>query len=157
MKIKKKNTTIPINGKIVDTDNVEDKTSNAPSLRLVEEMIKEKYSTDEQVIGTWIDGKTIYKKTVIYTNTAIIGEKGKITEIYINHNISDFKQLCDLKCVTSDNYVPIPSIGSNNGTNIDYGTRVISVGSKQIGLRIINDTWGPRTWYFTLKYTKTTD
>ena len=40
MKIKKKNTTIPISGKIVDTDNVEDKTSNAPSLRLAEEMIK---------------------------------------------------------------------------------------------------------------------
>lgn len=40
MKIKKKNTTIPINGKIVDTDNVKDKTSNAPSLRLAEEMIK---------------------------------------------------------------------------------------------------------------------
>lgn len=40
MKIKKKNTTIPINGKIVDTDNVEDKTSNAPSLILAEKMIK---------------------------------------------------------------------------------------------------------------------
>lgn len=40
MKIKKKNTTIPINGKIVDTENVEDKTSNAPSMRLVEEMMK---------------------------------------------------------------------------------------------------------------------
>lgn len=34
MKIKKKNTTIPISGKIVDTENVEDKTSNAPSLRV---------------------------------------------------------------------------------------------------------------------------
>ena len=42
MKIKKKNTTIPINGKIVDTENVEDTTSNAPSLRLVEEMIEKK-------------------------------------------------------------------------------------------------------------------
>lgn len=41
MKIKKKNTTIPINGKIVDTENVEDKTSNAPSLRLVKEMMKD--------------------------------------------------------------------------------------------------------------------
>lgn len=39
MKIKKKNITIPINGKIVDTENVEDKTSNAPSMRLVKEMI----------------------------------------------------------------------------------------------------------------------
>ena len=114
------------------------------------------YSTSEVRIGTWF-GKPLYRKTVSYTNTAIIGEKGKIIEIYINHNISDFKQLCDLKCVTSDNYVPLVSIGSNNGTNIDYGTRVVSVNSKQIGLRIINDTWGPRTWYFTLKYTKTTD
>ena len=42
MKIKKKNTTIPINGKIVDTDNVEDKTSNAPSMRLMEEMMEAK-------------------------------------------------------------------------------------------------------------------
>ena len=116
----------------------------------------EVYSAEEQRIGTWF-GKPLYRKTVSYTNTAIIGEKGKIIEIYINHNISDFKQLCDLKCVTSDNYVPLVSIGSNNGTNIDYGTRVVSVSRKQIGLRIINDTWGPRIWYFTLKYTKTTD
>ena len=43
MKIKKKNTTIPINGKIVDTENVEDKTSNGPSLRLAEEMTKDIY------------------------------------------------------------------------------------------------------------------
>lgn len=42
MKIKKKNTTIPINGKIVDTENVEDKTSNAPSMRLMEEMMEAK-------------------------------------------------------------------------------------------------------------------
>lgn len=40
MKIKKKNATIPINGKIVDTDNVENKTNNAPSIRLVEEMLE---------------------------------------------------------------------------------------------------------------------
>ena len=64
MKIKKKNTTIPINGKIVDTENVEDKTSNAPSLRLVEKMIKDTYSTEEQRIGTWVDGKPLYRKVI---------------------------------------------------------------------------------------------
>lgn len=47
MKIKKKNTTIPINGKIVDTENVEDKTSNAPSMRLVEEMMNVETMTNE--------------------------------------------------------------------------------------------------------------
>ena len=83
MKIKKKNTTIPINGKIVDTDNVEDKTSNAPSMRLVEEMTKDKYSTEEQVIGTWIDGKPLYRKTIKFI--------GDITnETSIKHNIDNF-------------------------------------------------------------------
>ena len=43
MKIKKKNTTIPINGKIVDTDNEEYKTRNAPSMRYLEEMVKDIY------------------------------------------------------------------------------------------------------------------
>lgn len=28
------------------------------------------YSTDEQVVGTWIDGKTLYEKTVIITNAS---------------------------------------------------------------------------------------
>ena len=85
MKIKKKNTTIPINGKIVDTENVEDKTSNAPSMRLTQEMIKEKYSTDEQVIGTWIDGKPLYRKVIEMGN--MTKENYKIKA----HNIKNIK------------------------------------------------------------------
>lgn len=86
MKIKKKNTTIPINGKIVDTENVEDKTSNAPSMRLVEEMTKDIYSTDEQVIGTW-NGKKLYRKTIevdtssSFTNTTLTKYEHKIANI----------------------------------------------------------------------------
>lgn len=68
MKIKKKNTTIPINGKIVDTENVEDKTSNAPSLRLMKEISKDIYSTEEKKTNkVWIDGKPIYRKTIVDT------------------------------------------------------------------------------------------
>lgn len=60
MKIKKKNTTIPINGKIVDTENVEDKTSNAPSMRLTKEMIKvETASNDNGTAIKFPDGTMI--------------------------------------------------------------------------------------------------
>ena len=37
---------------------------------------KEKYSTDETVIGTWVDGKPIYRKVLLCT------EKTKISESY---------------------------------------------------------------------------
>ena len=87
MKIKKKNTTIPINGKIVDTENVEDKTSNAPSMRLVEEMAKEKYSTDEQVIGTWIDGKPLYRKVGTIKFTSIYSQGNFTVGSLISSNI----------------------------------------------------------------------
>lgn len=89
MKIKKKNTTIPISGKIVDTENVEDKTSNAPSLRLVEEMTKDIYSKEEQVIGL-IDDKLLYRKT-------IRGTAKKINETYTIDTISDLKEVTDVR------------------------------------------------------------
>ena len=54
----------PITGSVSDTYNITDKTKNAPSIRLTEEMIDKKnnYSTEEIVIGTWIDGKPLYRK-----------------------------------------------------------------------------------------------
>ena len=35
------------------------------------------YSTDEQVVGTWVDGSTIYEKTIPITD--VIGAAGWIT------------------------------------------------------------------------------
>lgn len=153
MKIKKKNTTIPINGKIVDTENVEDKTSNAPSMRLVEEMTKEKYSTEEQRIGTWIDGKPIYRKTIIDTTFR--------TDFYsVANNIKQF--------VNQYGYVQrkdYPNAGqfinSRAGTNMSIQFLTSNIDS---GIQI---DWGSN-WkenystlfdkiIITVEYTKTTD
>ena len=114
------------------------------------------YSTAERVIGKWIDGKPIYRKVIIYKPTEMIGKRGEVIDIWIAHNISNFKQLRSIEIVTSDGYV-FPSMGSENGTNLDYGTRVLPASKTQVGLRFINDEWNPRTWYITLEYTKTTD
>lgn len=99
----------------------------------------------------------MYRKVVVYKNTEIIGTKGKVVDIGINHNISNFKQLCKLDCTSSTGNVLPVSIGSTDGTNIDFGTRIFQVDSKHINLRLYNDTWSPREWYITLEYTKTTD
>lgn len=127
---------------------------------IYEEFIKksedEIYSTREVRIGTWIDGKPLYRKVVEYTPTTIIGETGKVTDIYIPHKISNFKQLCGQKCITSDGYI-LPLLGSKTETTLDYGTCIRAVTEGTINLRLVNDSFGIRTWYITLEYTKTTD
>jgi hypothetical protein len=52
------------------------------------------YSLDEVRVGTWIDGKPIYKKTI-----APLTLGGGPNEYTINHNISNFKQLINLEGV----------------------------------------------------------
>lgn len=116
----------------------------------------EVYSTEEVKIGTWIDGKPLYRKVVVYTPSEIIGGVGKVTDIYIQHGISNFKQLCGQKCITSDGYI-LPTLGSKSGTTLDYGTCMRAVTAETIDLRLVNDSFGIRTWYITLEYTKTTD
>lgn len=153
MKIKKKNTTIPISGKIVDTENVEDKTSNAPSMRLVEEMAKEKYSTDEQAIGTWIDGKTLYRKVI---NAKPTISNSSYQTISIKHNISDLKNV--YKC---------NAFLHNTGNTQTYILPVETSATQAIGISEINstniimysknDTWSGWIAEIILEYTKTTD
>lgn len=78
MKIKKKNTTIPISGKIVDTENVEDKTSNAPSLRLLEEKL-ENINNAIQQLNTNLS-TVLNKEKYIFTANA----NGVLVEIDTN-------------------------------------------------------------------------
>jgi hypothetical protein len=153
MKIKKKNTTIPINGKIVDTENVEDKTSNAPSMRLVEEMTKDIYSTKEQVIGTWIDGKPLYRKVINATPTI---SNSSYQTISIKHNISDLKNVykCNAFLHNTGNtqtYI-LPA-----ETSAIQAIGISEINSTNIIMYSKNDTWSGWIAEIILEYTKTTD
>ena len=74
------------------------------------------YSTDEQVIGTWIDGKPIYQKTLYYSSSGttssiniatisnvknIIDLTGMVLEKGIYYDIDNYN--CRLKFDTSNN------------------------------------------------------
>lgn len=153
MKIKKKNTTIPINGKIVDTENVEDKTSNAPSMRLVEEMTKDIYSTKEQAIGTWIDGKPLYRKVINATPTI---SNSSYQTISIKHNISDLKNVykCNAFLHNTGNtqtYI-LPA-----ETSATQAIGISEINSTNIIMYSKNDTWSGWIAEIILEYTKTTD
>lgn len=150
MKIKKKNTTIPISGKIVDTENVEDKTSNAPSLRLMGEMMKDIYSTEEQVIGKWIDGKPLYRKilsltTPSTTNSTKIANFDKtfiIKNYYGNAFISASNQLLPINFYFTDVYNIATYVVNNSG---------------EIYMKIGSEAYRNQQATLTIEYTKTTD
>ena len=74
------------------------------------------YSTNEQIIGKWIDEKTVYEKTLTLAWAAA-------TETSIPHGITDFGELIDVsgKLVYNSQYIPIPYVSTNVLYNIGVG------------------------------------
>lgn len=122
------------------------------------------YSTTEHVVGTWIDGKPIYEKTLIGGNFNATGN------FSINHNISDLNEIIDVSnpvWYDSDDgkwnaQARMYIRDFNNSTSYAIGGRV-SIDSTT--LRIENESsfsavdWSNRTEKIrvTIRYTKTTD
>lgn len=103
------------------------------------------YSTDETVIGTWIDGKPLYRKVVVSN-----GANGDNVEI--PHGISN------LKCITKINII----VSNNNGVayppmNKTYSLEIYQINSTNIVLNISSAYSTGWYIYYTLEYTKTTD
>lgn len=102
------------NGRIAITQHINNKWSNG--WRYI--TLNRKYSTSEQSTGeTWVDGKTIYQKTIKITslNTGTFQQQ---------HGISNFGELIDI-----------------------YGTGYWSVQGWQPIQRVVTDNIGPyRTW-----------
>lgn len=107
------------------------------------------YSTNEQVIGTWIDGKPLYEKTIAYTPSGTISSNTTIA------NVPNAKVMRATEATAynpSDNrgYV-LPNVRANGGTKITYD-------NGDVTLVIIGDSWSSSwTFYVTVQYTKTTD
>lgn len=117
------------------------------------------YSTDETVIGTWINGKPIYRKVV--SVSSLLPESNSDV-IVIPHNISNFEKIrTPLKCV---------GYGINNSNEIDFNNYSWIAGGERTSINVmVNDQsiiivyYGSQRldWideaYITLEYTKTID
>ena len=98
------------------------------------------FSTDEKVIGTWVDGKPLYQKTWEFTNYVELSSTNWYTTNISNSNIQNI----------------VYSKATNSGgtcwsvsANCDSGSYV--------QLLAIRDNSGFAIKYLTLQYTKTTD
>lgn len=106
------------------------------------------YSTSEQRVGTWINGKPVYKKTV---NTGTMPNNARKQ---VAHGISNLDFIISMSGAAygSSTFVPIPyadtTASSNIGLFVGSGDIIIFTGSNFSYLT---------TSYVTLYYTKTTD
>ena len=114
---------------------------------------EEVYSTEEQRIGTWIDGKPLYRKTIKFTDNIT-------KEISIEHKINNFGRLINssgnITFYNSEHALPViyPSDMAKYGVGI-YSANATKV-VVEVGTQIISEG-NPSNLIVTLEYTKTTD
>ena len=106
------------------------------------------YTQREIKMGTWIDGKPIYRKTIDF------GELPNATLKSVSHQIANLDKCVKMQgvAVSSSNLIPLPYIWINNTTYdivlyVDKAKVNIQTGINRTGLH----------GYVTLEYTKTTD
>ena len=82
------------------------------------------YSTSEQAIGTWIDGKTIYRKVITYNGTM----PSSTGSVNIPHGITNVETWVNVNCyvhASSGNAVyNVPWINSYNNASYNIGLHV---------------------------------
>lgn len=114
------------------------------------------YSTEEHVVGTWIDGKPLYEKTIAIDNIDI----GYTNEVKtkIPHGISNLKQAVSLE-------YSAPFFNKTGSNAVFAGTTpsilayfiVTESDIEAAGGTNYHSGAAGRYWYFTVRYTKTTD
>ena len=120
------------------------------TLALPNKKQQHQYSTDEQIVGTWIDGKSLYEKTIELSQT--ISKQATDIPLGIDSTIMNIIDY-DIICKYDTSIVKTGFITYDNtymfGTLIDKNNLIFRCNSNIVG----------RTYNFTiiLKYTKTTD
>lgn len=109
------------------------------------------YSTDEQMIGYWIDGKPLYQKTVS------CGALPNATEKTIPHNIQNINEIVSISGVaihTNGSTIPFPDITTGSTKR---NVRCVVRNGTDILISSESDSGAFTKSYVTIKYTKTTD
>ena len=119
------------------------------------------YSTDEQVVGTWIDGSAVYEKTIFLTKSDFTKVSSGVYT-FTSHGISNIDRIIELKGIiktVSYGYCVLGSISypSNNSfTNYyeleNYYQGVIARDNGGQSVLENETTW---TCVLTYRYTKT--
>lgn len=105
------------------------------------------YSTTEQVVGTWVNGKPLYETTVS------MGALPNNAWLTVNHGISDIERIVSMDgyaCrLSTGTFIPLPYVGS--------GQVCLNASLTAVAIQTTSDRSGFTESYLTIRYTKTTD
>lgn len=109
------------------------------------------YSTTEKIVGSWVDGKPLYQKTINF------GTLPNTSQKEVSHNISNLKRAVDITgYFYGSTVVGAPLPYPPNVPQSNNGLELWTTSSKVI-IRSNVDMSAFTECYVTLKYTKTTD
>jgi hypothetical protein len=119
------------------------------------EMNYQEYSTEEHIVGKWINGKTLYQKTFVIEVPA----NENIPDI-VSHNLTDVDfimvDMAVLHNTVTKNYINLDTVSSNE--EVEVGIYVNATNIHFTGQNNSSSWIQPRLIiYVTLKYTKITD
>ena len=100
------------------------------------------YSTTEKIVGTWIDGKPIWQKTVTGTAPNGWGDTA--------HNIANIDKVINVSCgiIHSNSYIVV-------GSATDIGRFLCQVGRTNVALYVAPNSYVGDDFICTFQYTKT--
>ena len=109
------------------------------------------FSTDERVIGTWIDGKPLYQKTIS------CGALPNNTSKVVNHSINNISKIINMFGITNNGIETFnfPTTYYTS-TNVNWSTQILA-NTTYIYIVTNSDMTSFTESYVTLQYTKTTD
>ena len=135
----------------LNTDDINDIANGEISNGFVQSQFN--YSTEEQVIGKWIDGKPLYQKT--YTGT-LTADKGT-NQCWIDENFgTTYKvdKIIKMEGIAQDAGYWVTSI---NDYEADNAKVMIWYNTSTKGLHLNINGYVGGTYHITICYTKTTD
>lgn len=143
--IKTSETTVKVHKNGLDAKNL---TINKK--QVLYEGIQDNYSTEEQIIGTWINGKPLYRTVIELPNGT--GNTNEVKYTLSDYGISDVEEI----------YISNPSFYSLNENTYPFsyydGNKFVAlVSPTELALQLQYATISKSRVVITLEYTKTTD
>lgn len=115
------------------------------------------YSTTEKIVGTWIDGKPIYQKTVVGTMPAITSDKGS-SDYVVGANIDTVIDTSAMVISSSEYWAQKLTTMNDSFTSgakiLVYNNSGDSSHKNRVFIFSTNAGWTGLTCYITIQYTK---
>lgn len=115
------------------------------------------YSTEEQVIGSWINGKPLYQKTIV-TKVPATKTNGTVASniVYTDTNIELCTKIQGFMA-NGETCALAPSVYLNSTDSIVFFYRMQGKGGSGLTVQNTAVSYSNRDLYVTIEYTKTTD